>query len=80
MATRHDWSVDDDKAALRAYLEKVPMREASIIAKSLDITVGSFRKRIGNFEYLATNGEKGLSNFAKQSERVWKEYKATGRL
>jgi hypothetical protein len=80
MTERHNWSVDDDKAALKAYLDKTPAKTINVIAEGRGIKYNSFCKRMSNFQYLVTNGEKGLSKYAKQSKRVWEEYKKTGKL
>ena len=80
MAERHVWSVEDEKVALKAYLDNVPIKTAYRIAEGRGITGGSFWRKIGNFQYLATNGVKGLSGYSRQAERVWKEYKRTGKL
>ena len=70
---------NDDRAALKAYLDNVPIKEAHRIAESRGIPPGSFWKKIGNFQYLATNGVKGLESYSQQAKRVWEEYKRTGR-
>ena len=71
----HKWSVADDEAALEAYVNGLTKKEADEIAASRGIKPSSFWCRIGNFQYLASEGKKGFSNYAKQSERVWEAYK-----
>jgi len=74
MTGRHKWSVEDDKAALEAYLEKSSRAGARKIAERLGIPADSFWMRICNFQYLAT-GIKGYKNYAAQSRLVWEGYR-----
>jgi hypothetical protein len=73
MTEKHKWSVDDDKAALRAYLDKLSKKEADTIAERLGISPSSFWMRVRNFNFLDTGS--GLPNYADQSRRVWEDYK-----
>jgi hypothetical protein len=70
----HKWTKEDDKAALIIFLVGDMKREADIIAKSRGISSDSFRMKVQNFEYLASNGEKGLANYSSQSKMVWDEF------
>ena len=80
MKNRHIWSVDDDKVACEAYLAGLSKNDADKIARSRRIKIKSFMMKIDNFKYLATDGQKGLSNCSKQSQQVWEEYKKSGKL
>jgi len=75
MTKRHSWSIADDKAALKAYLKGLSKSEADKIAENRGIKTGSFWMRIGNFQYLATDGKKGYSHYARQSRQGWEDYK-----
>ena len=71
----HHWTESDDAAAL--YIHKFGHQgiamPPSALAESLGISPGSFRMRVQNFQAIDAGG--GLSNFAKQSARVYELYK-----
>jgi len=72
-ASRHKWTIEDDKAALNAYFAGIPKSEADKIALSRGIKPASFWCRVCNYQYLATEGRKGFANYAKQSEAVYRQ-------
>ena len=76
----HNWSIADEKAALKVCLDGLPRKEAYKIAEGRGIQPGPFEMRIRNFKYLSTDGKEGMSKYSKQSKQVWEEYKKTGEL
>jgi hypothetical protein len=70
----HRWSEADDLAALYVYLfgtDQIGIR-IDDLARSRGIKPGSFRMRIKNIK--AVDGQGGLSNFADQTERIFRKY------
>jgi hypothetical protein len=73
---KHKWSRSDD--ILTFYLfrfgEKEPVTQVGV-ARHLGFTdVGSLKMRIKNFA--AIDGQKGLANYARLSEKVYQEYQS----
>jgi len=71
----HKWTLDDERAALNAFLENIPQREANKIGEERGMGANSFWLKIQNFKYLATNGANGTSGYSNQCERIWNEYR-----
>lgn len=70
---RHSWTESDDITAL--YLYKYGHGDAATVeaaARSRGMSAASLRMRIANFRALDSGS--GLQNWARQSERVFKEY------
>ena len=74
----HKWTRNDEKAALRAYLDGLSGHELWTIADDHGIKRGSFQMKLENFRYLDTG--QGLSNASKLSREIWNEYKKTGKV
>ena len=69
---RHNWSEEDDKKALFAYIFPNSSHIRDII-KNLPMSIDSFKMRIENFRYLDKG--KGLSHCSEQTKRIFKKYK-----
>jgi len=67
--------VEDDKYALGACLDGLSKNEMEGIAENRGIGISAFYMRTRNFQYLVTDGKKGLSKYSKQSRCVWEEYR-----
>jgi hypothetical protein len=65
------WAKTDDMIVCLAYLETGVSVTDELRASLPGHDAGSIRMRLQNFEYLATNGARGLSNTAAQTRRVW---------
>jgi hypothetical protein len=73
----HKWTVTDDLAAFYVYRfghERIA-RSKREIAETLGIKPASFEMRIKNFQAIDSGG--GLSNYARQSFRVYERYQST---
>jgi hypothetical protein len=73
----HHWTREDDLAVLYVYrfgTDKLG-REMQDIAKSMGISLGSFKIRIQNFA--AIDGKGGMDHFALLSKEVYDEHKQT---
>lgn len=72
----HRWTEDDDLAALYVFRFGTTGLPYSLetVAKRRGIDPASFKMRIGNFRAIV--GQGGLTNYARQSENV---YRAHGR-
>lgn len=71
---QHKWSREDDIVAFYLYRFGPESLIMSIeeISKRLGMSEASLKMRIGNFQ--AIDGAGGLQNYAKLSERIYKEY------
>ena len=74
MNNKHNWTKEETKIALKAYLDGLTRKEAELVAKSNGIKTTSFIMRMSNFEYLLTNGKKGLSKIKSLEQEVYNEY------
>lgn len=73
--TDYKWKLTDDIIAF--YLFKCGSKlEIKLATKKLGIKITSMKMRINNFAFLETN--KGLSNFSKQTESVYNDWKDSG--
>jgi len=70
----HIWTKKETYIALKAYLDGLTRKEAELVAKSNGIKTTSFIMRMSNFEYLFTNGKKGLSKIKRLEQEVYNEY------
>lgn len=73
---KHKWTETDDVAAFYVYRfghERIA-RSKPELAETLGIRPASFGKRIQNFK--AIDGGGGLSHYAQQSVRVFKQYQS----
>jgi hypothetical protein len=74
--SNHKWTETDDLVAFYVYRyghERIA-RSKTEIANTLGIRPASFGMRIQNFQAIVSGG--GLSNYAKQSARIYKQYKS----
>lgn len=82
--SNHRWYRDDEIIALNAYSNGGQDADVSDAVELVNLRAqrdgkGSFDKhgsmimRLENFQYLATDGAKGLSNAAAQTVAVWEE-------
>lgn len=71
----HNWSKEDDIIAfyLYRYGPESLMMTLESISQKLGMSASSLRMRVGNFK--ALDGDGGLQNWAKQSEKVYQDYK-----
>lgn len=79
------WSRDEVVLAMALYMDgrKVPDKSDSRVRKlasMLERPVGAVVYKIGNLQYLDTDGKKGWSNLSETDRRVWKEFRGRGRL
>jgi hypothetical protein len=76
-STNHRWSEADDVAALYVYRFGYQglARSRSAVAQALGLGPDSFGKRIRNIKYLDSGS--GLSNYAKQTKRIYEQHNAT---
>jgi hypothetical protein len=70
----HHWSRSDDLAALYAYKFRpdLPTNFIEEIAMQRNISIGSFRMRISNYEFLDTG--QGLDHFAQQTQQIYSQF------
>ncbi len=75
MTDQHKWTEPDDIVAfyLSRYGPSALARSVAAAAEKLGIESGTLQMRIGNFKFLDGNGR--LNHPAKQSRRVYDEYK-----
>src|SRR5258708_4122811 len=73
----YNWTDNDNIIAY--YLYRFPhlrnSRSIEVISERLGMSKGSMSLKIGNFEYLDTDGKSGMSGYSVQSERIYKKYK-----
>ncbi len=74
MLKKHIWTKEETKIALKAYVDGLTRKEAELIAIKSGINPSSFCMRMANFEYLFTNGKKGLSKIKRLEKEVYDEY------
>ena len=72
---QHKWSKEDDIVAFYLYRfgPKSLMMTFGEISKKFGMSEASLKMRVANFQ--AIDGAGGLENYAKQSEKIYNEYK-----
>ena len=82
-------SIWNDKNEMRCFLILKKLKEKGFVrgrrsklCKEMSFkkdapSFGSISNKVSNYEYLDTNGKKGLSHFSKNTERIYEEYKNT---
>ena len=73
----HTWTEDDDVIGYYLYRfgDIYSTFTKQEIAESRGISWASMSFKIGNFEYLDTNGRSGLSGYSTQAERIYNKFK-----
>lgn len=70
------WTKREDLVAVYLYLFKKHSKEdRAFFTAQINHSDSSLNKRIDNVEWIATEGKKGLSHFAKQTKEVYEAYK-----
>jgi predicted HNH restriction endonuclease len=75
-----NWTYDDTLKVLELYIKhghQIPHEkneDVITLSENINIPPSSIKMKCQEFQYLDTNGKKGLSNFAKTTEEIWKAY------
>lgn len=78
---QHKWNTDDDLLVIDLYLRRGTIGEHEAEVRTLvdlfggDITPASIAMGLGNVEFLATNGARGLPNPSQHMRATWEAHK-----
>ena len=65
------WTKGDDAAVCLSYRDHGVRATPELLAALSHLTPGSIGMRLQNVEYLATDGDRGLSGVSAQTREIW---------